>query len=74
LKCKVCSREVETLNQSGYCELHQNAYQRLQEKFDVWKTASNIDWKNYLQEVVRNPLTGTWAKEVAQNLLLSEAP
>ena len=73
MKCKVCSREAETPNQNGYCELHQTAYEKLKEKFGVWETASNIDWRSYLQEVIRNPLTGTGAREVAQNLL-SEAP
>jgi len=31
-----------------------------------------VDWKNYLKEIAKNPLTGTWAKEVAENLLSEE--
>jgi len=69
LKCKLCSRETQRQPQSEYCELHQKAYESLRGKFEVWKKASNIEWKNYLAEVAKNPLTGTWAKEVAENLL-----
>jgi len=35
----------------------------------VWRKASNIEWEAYLKEVAKNPLTGTWVKEVAENLL-----
>lgn len=70
MKCKVCSREAQEQPQSEYCELHQKAYENLQKKFELWKKASNIDWENYINEVARNPLTGTWAKEVAESLHL----
>lgn len=70
MKCKVCSRE--TYSQSEYCELHEKAYQSIHRKFEVWKKASGVDWKNYLKEIAKNPLTGTWAKEVAENLLSEE--
>jgi len=69
LKCKVCSREAQMQPQSRYCELHQKAYGNILKKFEVWKNASNIEWKNYLNEVAKNPFTGTWAKEVAESLL-----
>jgi len=69
LKCKVCSREAQLQPQSEYCELHQKAYENIQKKFEAWKKASNIEWKEYLNEIVKNQLTGTWAKEVAENLL-----
>jgi hypothetical protein len=38
-------------------------------KYDVWKKALEISWKEYLNEIVRNPLTGEWAKEVAEHLM-----
>ena len=72
MKCKVCSREAQTQPLSKYCELHDKAYENLQKKFEVWKNASNIEWRNYLREVARNPLTGIWAREVAENLLSEE--
>ena len=69
MKCRVCSREAQSQAQNNYCELHLRAYENLQRKFQDWKKASNIEWKNYLQEVAKNPLTGIWAKEVAESLL-----
>ena len=72
MKCKVCSRQAPPQAQNSHCELHQKAYENLQKKFEDWKKASNIEWKNYLQEVARNPLTGIWAKEVAESLLSAE--
>jgi hypothetical protein len=72
LKCKICSRQAQPQAQNNYCELHQEAYESLQGKFEDWKRASNIEWKNYLQEVAKNPLTGIWAKEVAASLLSEE--
>ena len=72
MKCKVCSREAQTQPPSSYCELHHKVYENLLEKFKVWRKASNIDWKDYLQEVAKNQLTGIWAKEVAENLLIEE--
>jgi hypothetical protein len=28
-----------------------------------------ISWKEYLSEIAKNPLTGEWAREVAQYLI-----
>jgi len=67
LKCKVCNREAQS--QSEFCELHEKAYQNIREKFEVWKKASDLEWKEYLKEIAKNPLTGIWAREVAENLL-----
>ena len=70
MKCKVCSREAQS--QSEYCELHEKAYQNIRQKFEEWKKASGVEWKEYLKEITKNPFTGTWAKEVAENLLTRE--
>ena len=69
MKCNVCSREAQVQPQSKYCELHQKAYENIQKKFEAWKKASNVEWKEYLTEVAKNPLTGMWAREVAESLL-----
>jgi hypothetical protein len=31
-----------------------------------------ISWKEYLSEIAKNPLTGEWAKEVAEHLVEME--
>jgi len=71
LKCKVCSREAQAHPPSEYCELHEKAYQNIRLKFEGWKKALNIEWEEYLNEIAKSPLTGIWAKEVAENLLSS---
>lgn len=66
LKCKICSKEAVS---NGYCMLHEKAHQNLTEKFETWKGALGISWKNYLNEIIKNPSTGVKAREVAEALL-----
>jgi hypothetical protein len=68
LKCVICGRETD---EKGYCELHAKAYENIDKKYDEWKKALEICWKEYLSEIVDNPLTGEWAKEVAEYLIRS---
>ncbi len=65
MKCMVCDREAST----KYCEIHEKAHQNVVQKFEDWKKALNISWKEYLKEVAENGFTGSWAKEVAIQLL-----
>ena len=66
MKCVICSREAD---KRGYCELHMKAYESIVKKYDVWKKALETSWKEYLSEIVKNSLTGEWAKEVAEYLI-----
>ncbi|MGB9853731.1 MAG: hypothetical protein ACPLRY_02860 [Candidatus Bathyarchaeales archaeon] len=68
MKCKVCSREAV---ENGYCDLHTKAYENVLKTYDAWRKALGISWKEYLSEIVKNPFTGEWAKEVAENLMKS---
>jgi hypothetical protein len=68
LKCEICDREAK----GNFCELHERVYKRINEKYPVWKEAMEISWKEYLNEVVKNPYTGRWAKEVAEQLIKKE--
>lgn len=65
MSCKICSKEAL---ESGYCELHAKAYESIIKKYEIWKKALEISWKEYLSEIAKNPLTGEWAKEVAEHL------
>ena len=47
------------------------AYESIVKKYETWKRALKICWKEYLSEVAKNPLTGEWAKEVAKYLIKS---
>jgi len=68
LKCEICGRETD---EESYCELHAKAYENINKKYDEWKKALEISWKEYLSEIVKNPLTGEWTKEVAEHLIKS---
>jgi hypothetical protein len=50
--------------------LHAKAFESLVLNYDKWKRALGISWKNYLNEIIKNPLTGFWVKEVAQLMLM----
>jgi len=67
MRCEICGRE----DYSQYCDLHKKAYENLVDNYDVWKKASKVTWTEYLNEVLKNPNTGLWVKEVAQRLLSS---
>jgi hypothetical protein len=45
------------------------AYESIVKKYELWKRALGISWKEYLSEIVKNPLTGEWAREVAEHLI-----
>ncbi|MBE0512043.1 hypothetical protein IBX38_03225 [Candidatus Bathyarchaeota archaeon] len=65
MKCRICNREAV----EKYCELHEKAYRSIVQKYDDWKRAIDISWKEYLNEILKNPYTGSWAKEVAERLM-----
>jgi len=68
MKCRICNREAL----EKYCELHEKAYTNIVQKYGDWRGAMGISWKEYLNEIVSNPYTGSWAKEVAKQLLKNE--
>ncbi|NIR86379.1 hypothetical protein GWO13_01955 [Candidatus Bathyarchaeota archaeon] len=68
MKCKVCEREAK----KEYCELHEKAHRNIAKKYNVWKKASDVSWKQYLSELVNNRYTGAWAREIAEHLMKSE--
>ena len=67
MTCKICNREAV----GKYCELHERAYRNIVKKYDVWRSALNLSWEEYLNEVAKNPYTGSWAREVAEHLTKS---
>ena len=68
MKCRICNREAV----EKYCELHEKAYRSIVQKYDDWKRATDVSWKEYLNEIAENPYTGSWAKEVAKQLMENE--
>ena len=65
MSCQTCGREAE---KGDYCRLHAKAYENIKKKYEEWRKALGISWKEYLREIAKNPLTGEWAREVAEHL------
>jgi hypothetical protein len=66
MKCPNCHRESGERN---YCQFHLKTHKNIIVKYEQWKAALNISWKEYLSEIAKNPLAGEWVKEVAQHLM-----
>ena len=69
MKCKACDREAA---EGDFCPVHLKAYENIVETYDRWRKALKIAWREYLSEIEQNPLTGEWAKEVANYLINTE--
>jgi len=69
MRCEICGREAS----SQLCDSHKKAYENLVEKYKVWKEAADITWTEYLNEILRNPNSGLWVKEVAKQLLSQQS-
>ena len=67
MKCEICGRKTENV----FCKLHEEANENLLGSYESWKKAMNITLEEYLKKILKNPLTGAWAKEVATHLLAS---
>ncbi len=67
MKCKICSREAV----EKYCELHEKAYRNVVQKYEDWRRAMSVSWKEYLKGILKNRCTGSWAKEVAERLMMN---
>ena len=68
MKCEICGRKAE----SRFCEFHEMAYKNLLRVYDQWREAMDISWERYLHEILKNPNTGIWVKEVAKKLISEE--
>ncbi len=69
MNCKICGRKAV---EKDFCPLHSKAYENIIEKYEFWRKALSISWKEYLCEIEKNSLTGEWAKEVAKYLTNNE--
>jgi hypothetical protein len=69
LNCKLCQKEAQ---KNGFCTLHLKAHDNLMDSYTVWTKALKTSWQEYLSQVAKNSLTGTWVKEVAKYLLENE--
>ncbi len=65
MKCRLCGREAA----ADLCAYHQAAKEKVEAAYALWVNAlEKLEWKDYLDNVKRNPQTGQWAKEIAELL------
>ena len=65
MKCCICGREAAT----DLCRYHTEAEEKVRNAYPLWvKAYGRIEWKDFLDNVKRNPQTGQWAKEIAEFL------
>ncbi|MCX8152814.1 MAG: hypothetical protein N3E52_00070 [Candidatus Bathyarchaeota archaeon] len=69
MKCRICQKDA---TEGDFCSLHAEAYANIVKKYEVWRKALKICWKEYLSEIAQHSLTGKWAKETARYLLNDE--
>jgi len=65
MSCKICGRRAK----SEFCKRHEEAYKSILEVYREWREAMSISWREYLEEIVKNPYSGRWVKDVASYLL-----
>jgi hypothetical protein len=65
MKCALCGREAAV----RLCPYHEEAKAKVEEAYPLWvKAYGKLEWKDYLDNVKRNPQTGQWSKEIAELL------
>jgi hypothetical protein len=69
MKCRACSRNA---GEKDFCPLHSRAHENTLQAYCVWRKGLKIPWQDYLRRIKENPLTGIWAKEVAEYLTNKE--
>jgi hypothetical protein len=60
--CQICRRPSE----DALCRYHREAFRRLVKHYKVWKERKGFTWKQYLEGMCANEMTGAWVREVAE--------
>jgi hypothetical protein len=62
-RCRLC--EMRRERNSDYCAFHLEAIKNLEEAYEVWRKALQIEWTEFLELASERPETGQWAREAA---------
>ncbi len=65
-ECPICSRPRQ--NDDPLCKYHQLAQKNLNDAFEVWAHAMEIDWNSYLDHVYAVDGVGSWVREVIEHI------
>ena len=66
-RCMICQRSRAA--DSVYCERHQSAYTNIEENYPKWRIALGLNWETYLRKLMNVSVTGSWVKEVVDDIL-----
>jgi DNA topoisomerase-1 len=61
--CKICGRNIES---EDLCRYHVEALQNLHAAYEGWKSASGVDWIEYLEGLEKTEVTGRWILDVVE--------
>ena len=64
--CTICGRA--SLNESDYCQYHQEALNNLRSSYEHWKKASGASWEEYIEKLCEIEETGRWVFDVAEQI------
>ena len=65
MKCPICGRKAV----ADLCRYHSEAKEKVRVAYPLWvKAYGDMEWKDFLDNVKRNPQMGQWAKEIAEVL------
>src|SRR5512136_919485 len=59
MSCPIC----QAPSRNRFCQAHETAYRNILGAYEAWREAIEIPWNRYLEDVVKNPYTGRWARD-----------
>ena len=65
--CSLCWRPRE--DGSEYCTYHLTAQKNLLKAFGDWQEALEVEWRDFLTQVLARKESGEWVRDVAHHLL-----
>ncbi len=68
MNCVICGFHA---NDNKLCFKHAAAAKSLVENYNLWKSAFNISFEEYLHNILKNKDTGVWAADVARYIIES---
>jgi len=66
-ECFICGRKVES--DTEFCVYHIEALENVRIAFEQWKQAMDIQWKDYLEQLLEEENIGKWAREMVEYLM-----
>ncbi|MFW9805296.1 MAG: hypothetical protein ACFFFK_01045 [Candidatus Thorarchaeota archaeon] len=64
--CKICDRI--TLKENSLCQYHQTALENVHSAYESWKSASGINWEEYIEKLYELEETGQWILDVIEQI------